>query len=279
MKFIDLFCGIGSFHQSFKPDHQCVMACDINKYSKLTYELNYGITPLGDICDIEPCNIEPCDILCAGFPCQPWSQAGKHQGFDDDRGTMFFQVMKFITSHKPKFVIIENVQSLLSHNNGESFEKMRKSIQDDGYTVIYKVFKCSDYGIPQMRKRLFIVALRNDVKRECYEDILDFSEYAKTVTLSQFFNKNYEKKEAYTIRCGGRGSHINNRHNWDSYMVDGEIHRLTITEALMLQGFDLDFQLVGPDTHKWKMLGNTIPVVFTEMLAKNINKYIAYHTI
>ena len=97
IKFIDLFCGIGSFHYSFKKlNWECVMSCDINKAVKQTYKENYGLLPLGDITEIEPKNIPNYDILCAGFPCQPFSQCGQHKGFDDKRGTLFFNIMKFV---------------------------------------------------------------------------------------------------------------------------------------------------------------------------------------
>ena len=111
LKFIDLFCGMGSFHYSFqKLGFECVMASDIYKPAKENYKNNYNMDVLGDICDIEPSNIEPYDILCAGFPCQPFSQAGHHRGFKDSRGTMFSQVMKFVKTNMPKIIILENVQ-------------------------------------------------------------------------------------------------------------------------------------------------------------------------
>ena len=97
VKFIDLFCGIGSFHYSFKKlNWKCVMACDTDEAVKETYKKNYDLLPLDDITEIEPVNIPSYDILCAGFPCQPFSQCGRHKGFDDKRGTMFFHIIKFV---------------------------------------------------------------------------------------------------------------------------------------------------------------------------------------
>ena len=145
IKFIDLFCGIGSFHYSFKKlDWECVMACDINNAVKQTYYENYGVLPLDDITKIEPLHIAGYDILCAGFPCQPFSQCGKHKGFDDDRGTLFFNIMKFVKFHKPPIIILENVQGLLNHNNGKTIEKIKSDIQNEDYKVVYKIIKCSD---------------------------------------------------------------------------------------------------------------------------------------
>lgn len=179
VKYIDLFCGMGSFHYSFqKLGFKCVMASDIYKPAKETYKKNYNIDVLGDICDINPLSLESYDILCAGFPCQPFSQAGHHKGFKDSRGTMFSQVMRFVKTNIPKIIILENVQALLNHDKGKSFEKIKKDLEKEGYIVVYKVLKCSDYGIPQMRKRLFIIGFKN-IKVNEIDKFFDLDEYKK----------------------------------------------------------------------------------------------------
>ena len=267
MKYVDLFCGIGSFHYSFKKfGWECVMACDIDDVVKETYEMNYGMKPLGDITKIEPKDVCNYDILCAGFPCQPFSQCGKQKGFDDDRGTLFFHIMRFVEYHRPKYIILENVPGLLNHNSGETFLKMKKILELFDYNVKHKVMKCSDYGIPQMRKRLLIVCVDKD------HNLLDFDEYKKEATLSEYLGKNFEKKTAYTIRCGGRNSKINDKHNWDGYIVDGNEYRLTIEDCIKLQGFNSNFKLCGKKKDQWKQLGNTIPTIFTYMIGDNIRK-------
>jgi DNA (cytosine-5)-methyltransferase 1 len=276
IRYIDLFCGMGSFHYSFKKNNwECVMACDIDKSARNTYSENYGIKPLEDICDIKPEEIEDYDILCAGIPCQPFSQAGKHLGFKDERGTMFGQVMKFVNYHKPKVIIIENVQGLVSHDKGKTIKKIETEINKANYDVVYKVLKCSDYGIPQMRKRLFVIGIRKDVKlKKSINEIFELKKYEKTETLSKYLNKNFEKKTAYTIRCGGKSSPINDKHNWDGYMVDNKEYRLNLKDVLKLQGFDDNFKLEGTEREKWKLLGNTIPTIFTEMIGKQIKEII-----
>ena len=269
VKFIDLFCGIGSFHYSFqKLGFKCVMASDIVQPSKDTYKKNYNMDPLDDICNIKPEDIEDYDILCAGFPCQPFSQAGHHKGFKDSRGTMFSQVMRFVKTNVPKIVILENVQALLNHDKGNSFAKIKTELEGEGYTIVYKVLKCSDYGIPQMRKRLFIVGFKN-IETNNIENFFDLIKYEKKVTLSEYLNKNFEKETAYTIRCGGKKSPIDDRHNWDGYLVDGQEYRLTIEDALKLQGFE-NFELVGKPTEQWKLLGNTIPTIFTGIIGQQL---------
>ena len=123
MKYIDLFCGIGSFHYSFeKLGFECVMACDISSNVQETYLANYNVAPLGDITKIDVVSVPEFDILCAGFPCQPFSIAGKSKGFDDEtRGNMFLHLMRFVHHHRPKFVILENVAALLNHDDGNTF--------------------------------------------------------------------------------------------------------------------------------------------------------------
>lgn len=171
------------------------MACDIDNSVKETYKENYGILPLGDITEIEPQNITNYDILCAGFPCQPFSQCGKHKGFEDKRGSLFFHIMKFVKYHNPKIIILENVQGLLNHDNGKTFDKIKCEIENINYTITYKVIKCSDYGIPQMRKRLFIIGIKNDIEIiENINKLLDFDKYKKEISLTEFFNKQFKKK-------------------------------------------------------------------------------------
>jgi site-specific DNA-cytosine methylase len=207
--------------------------------------------------------------------CQPFSQCGQHKGFNDTRGTLFFNIMKFIEYHKPKIIILENVQGLLNHDKGKTFEKIKYAIESVNYSIVYKVIKCSDYGIPQMRKRLIIIGVRNDTEMIKHIDkILDFNEYKKEKTLTEFLGKNFEKKIAYTIRCGGRNSPIDDKHNWDGYMVNGHEYRLTKEDCLKLQGFNTDFKLCGNNKDHWKQLGNTIPTIFTEIIGLNINKYL-----
>jgi DNA (cytosine-5)-methyltransferase 1 len=275
LNYIDLFCGIGSFHYSFsKLKWKCVMACDINKQARETYEENYDMTPLGDICEIDPKDIkERVDIVCLGAPCQPFSNIGKREGVNDKRGTLFYQVIKFVKYHKPLFIVFENVEGLVNHDNGETLKKMLEKLDKCNYDTVYKVIKCSNYGIPQMRKRLFIIGIRKDISNNKISNILDFSKYEKDVELKDYLGKNFEKKYAYTIRCGGRLSPINDRHNWDGYFIDGEEYRLTLEDALKLQGFKDSFELVGTSSDKWRLLGNTIPTIFTKMVGKNLKKY------
>lgn len=283
VRFIDLFSGIGSFHQGFlntTASPTCVLACDISEEANKTYYNNYGILPRQDICDVSDTdilNLTDIDVVCAGFPCQPFSIAGKRKGFDDKdgRGTMFFEVLRFQKCN-PKAFILENVKGLVSHDKGKTLSKMIDMLDKSGYNTQYKVLTCSDYGIPQMRKRLFIVALRKDLIMP--PGLLEFP----TVTcpdLSTYLGVGVEllKKMAYTIRCGGRKSPIESKQNWDGYYTKDkkDVYRLTISDCLALQGFQPDFHLYGTDTKQYKLLGNTIPTNLTTLVCKAVLKAIS----
>jgi DNA (cytosine-5)-methyltransferase 1 len=175
--------------------------------------------------------------------------------------------MKVVDHHKPKYIVLENVPAILSHDKGKTFKVIQECLVNAGYKVAHKLIKCSDYGIPQMRKRVIIVGVLGDLEPT---PILEFDTFKKNVTLSQYLGKNFEKDVAYTIRCGGRSSPINDKHNWDGYFVDGKEYRLSLEDCIRLQGFEKDFVLCGTVTEKWKQLGNTIPTIFTEMIAENI---------
>jgi DNA (cytosine-5)-methyltransferase 1 len=127
-----------------------------------------------------------------------------------------------------------------------------------------------------MRKRLIIIGVRNDTALARHIDkLLDFDEYKKESSMTDLLGKNFEKTIAYTIRCGGKNSPINDKHNWDGYIVDGAEYRLTIEDCLKLQGFAPDFKLCGKNKDQWKQLGNTIPTIFTEIIGLNLKKYLS----
>jgi len=275
VKYVDLFCGMGSFHYSFqKLGFKCVFACDSCEAVRNTYKYNYGLEVAGNICDVDPDKIEPYDILTAGVPCQPFSKCGFKKGFREGRGTMFSQVMRFVKINKPKIIVLENVDHLLKHENRHSFYQIIRDMEIEGYKVTYKVLKCSDYGIPQSRKRLFMVGMK-DVKKEEMNTFFQLQEYEKKTTLSEFMGETFEKETAYTIRCGGRHSPIDGKHNWDGYwkITNGVIeeYRLTVRDCLKLQGYE-NYEFLENQTDNFKMLGNTIPTIFTKIIGMQILK-------
>ena len=164
IKFVDLFCGIGGFHRGIKnviADSECVLASDSNKNVQKVYEDNYGVKVQGDICDIT--DIPECDIICGGFPCQPFSVAQwkDAKAFKDPRGNMFFEIMRLVDIRKPPCIFLENVANLTTIQNGEVMKTIVESLESRGYNVSYKVLNAKNFGIPQNRERVYIIASLN----------------------------------------------------------------------------------------------------------------------
>jgi DNA (cytosine-5)-methyltransferase 1 len=158
-KFIDLFAGIGGFHIAMQEmGGECVFASDINKYSIETYYDNFGINSSNDITQVPEQSIGKHKVLCAGFPCQAFSKAGKQNGFEDTRGTLFFDIMRILKYHKPKYIILENVRNLVSHDKGLTWKVIHKNLVDLGYLIPEKPIIISPHqiGVPQLRDRVFI---------------------------------------------------------------------------------------------------------------------------
>jgi len=161
-KFIDLFAGIGGFRKGFEESgFKCVFTSEINKACQEVYKKNFGEEPFGDITKINPNEIPDFDILLGGFPCQPFSISGKKMGFEDTRGTLFFNICQIIEEKHPKIIVLENVKHLLYHDKGRTFTIIIKSLLDLGYNVNYKILNTKDFGLPQNRERVFIIATRD----------------------------------------------------------------------------------------------------------------------
>lgn len=161
IRFIDLFAGIGGFRYSFeKCGCKCVFSSEINEACQKVYEANYGELPHGDITKIDTKDIPDFDILCAGFPCQPFSICGKKMGFEDTRGTLFFEICRIIKDKKPKVVLLENVKYLINHDHKRTFNTIISALEDLGYNVSYKLLNSKDFGVAQNRERIIIIATK-----------------------------------------------------------------------------------------------------------------------
>lgn len=179
-KSIDLFAGIGGirlgFENAFGNDLETVFVSEWDKKAQETYRINFhdDFDIAGDITKINESDIPDFDICLAGFPCQAFSLAGKHQGFDDNyygtcRGTLFLDVARICDYHKPKVIFCENVKGLTIHDKGKTFKIIKKTFEDLGYKVFDKVLNSKDFGVPQNRERIYIVAFRNDIAPETFE--------------------------------------------------------------------------------------------------------------
>ena len=164
IRFIDLFAGLGGFRIALEAEGgKCVFSSEIEKNARYVYEANFFESPSGDITEIDAASIPDHHVLCAGFPCQPFSVCGKQHGFNETRGTLFFEIERIIRAKRPAVIFLENVANLLKHDNSRTFAVILKTLENCGYTVFYEVLNASFYGIPTSRKRVYIVAFRVDM--------------------------------------------------------------------------------------------------------------------
>jgi DNA (cytosine-5)-methyltransferase 1 len=281
LKFIDLFAGIGGFHIALhNQGARCVFASEIDTFARQTYQNNISkLAPLDfdfndDITKCNPANIPDFDILCAGFPCQPFSNAGQKKGFNEERenrGNMFFIIADIVKHKQPKVLFLENVRGLLNHDNGNTFETIKQIINDLGYKFYYQIVKASDYGLPQHRPRVYMIAIRNDI----HDRPFIFPQKQKLpFTISDVFGGNCPKDIGFTLRVGGRGSKIDDRRNWEFYMVDGIVRRIGVAEAKKMMGLPDWYNFNVSDVQAMKQLGNSVAVNAIEAHAKQIIHYL-----
>lgn len=278
LKFIDLFAGIGGFHLAFhKLGAECVFASEWDTHARSTYEHNFRpISPklfetgnfAGDISKVDKSLIPDFDILTGGFPCQPFSQAGQKLGFDDTRGTLFFEIAEIIKTKAPRAFFLENVRGLYTHDNGRTFEIIKEIITNElGYSFFHSIVKASDHGLPQHRPRLFMIGFRDTNLN------FEFPKKRKLrFNMSDVMKGKVDREIGYTLRVGGKKSPINDRRNWDGYIVDGEIRRLTPAEGKKMQGFPNSFTFPVSDSEALKQLGNSVAVPAIQDYAESIIK-------
>ena len=186
IRYLDMFAGIGGFRSALERvgSFKCVAYCEIDKYAKKAYEAMYdteGELYFHDARKIIPEELPDIDLICGGFPCQSFSQAGKRRGFDDIRGTLFFEIVRIATVKKPKYLLLENVPGLLSHDSGRTFATILSSLDELGYDVAWQVLNSADHQVPQSRKRVFIIGF---LRGKCAGRVLSFTD-ANPKTLVQ----------------------------------------------------------------------------------------------
>lgn len=311
-KFIDLFCGLGGFRIAMeKNGGKCVFSCDNNLDVCKVYEKNFNEKSYGDITEIEEKKIPEYDVLCAGFPCQPFSIAGKRMGFDDSRGTMFFEVARIIKYTKPKIVFLENVAGIVSHDSGKTIKVITNILEELGYVVNTKVMNAKDYGIPQNRNRWYCVAIRKDIYNKPFkfpekcglkytlEDIIEpkrIKEYQSSPTaianINKFFN-NYKKsnrfeKGKYIIANEIRASKCNFRGDGISPCLTAKMgtggnnipvvvkysRKLTEKECLKIMGFPENYKIKKNNMQSYKQIGNSVVVPIITEIGKNFLEYL-----
>ena len=163
--FIDLFAGLGGFRLALESlGGRCMYSNEWDKPAQLVYAANFGDTPEGDITKVDEHTIPDHDILCAGFPCQAFSVSGKQRGFNDSKGTLFFDVARIVKEKRPKVVFMENVKNFAKHDGGRTLAVVESTMEELGYAFNYKVLSSADYGMPQKRERIYIVCFRKDLE-------------------------------------------------------------------------------------------------------------------
>lgn len=303
--FIDLFAGIGGIRIPFqKLGGKCVFSSEWDKYANKTYRINFGGDIFGDITKVSTEDIPDFDILLGGFPCQPFSQAGRHMGFGDTRGTMFFEIERIIRDKRPHAFLLENVKQLVGHDCGNTLRVIVDHLKALNYSVDYKVLAAKDFGLPQIRERVYIVGFDRDYYELDGDFVFEFPKPHNTPTrVGDILQDKVDKK--YTISDGlwkghqerkernrnsGKGfgySIFNDDSPYTStisarYYKDGSEalifqkgknpRKLTPRECARLQGFPDNFVIPVSDCRAYKQFGNSVAIPVIRAIAKNMLK-------
>ncbi|MGB0414361.1 MAG: DNA cytosine methyltransferase [Coraliomargarita sp.] len=305
--FIDLFAGIGGFRIALEElGGKCVFSSEWDRHAKETYLQNYGEVPFGDITKftkpnatshIPTKNIPNHDILCGGFPCQPFSQAGRQLGFEDARGTLFFDILTIAKERRPKVLFLENVKRLKGHDKGRTFKVICNALREIGYKVYAKVVRAYDHGVPQNRERIFIVAFSNAIefqfpkenRHSIYKnvgEVLEKKPDAKYTISDRMWEGHQRRLQAHRNKGNGFGySLFGSRDEYVNtisarYWKDGsEIlidqgkdnpRILTPREAARIQGYPEDFQPHSSKRHAYQQFGNSVAVPVIKAIGENI---------
>ena len=293
--FVDLFCGIGGFHYAAAScGLQCVFACDIDAEARHAYESNFGLTPDGDITAVDADDIPDHDLLCAGFPCQPFSIIGDRRGFDDARGTLFFEIARIAEAKRPEAMILENVRQLATHNGGRTIGRICEVLDNLGYSAEWRIFDARNFGLPQKRERVVIVAMRDAAAFKRFEwpkggvgmkplsDILTKgrvdAEYYVSPRIRRKREESHKSPHKLAIWHENKGGNISSYPfscalragaSYNYLLVNGK-RRLTEREMLRLQGFPEEFKIVCNYQQTRKQAGNAVPVPVIKTVAKEV---------
>ena len=310
IKFIDLFAGVGGIRLGFERacavyniEAECVLSSEIDDKACETYIKNFGDNPKLDITTLHEKDVPDCDVVLAGFPCQAFSVAGRRGGFEDTRGTLFFDVARIIKEKRPKMFLLENVKGLLSHKSGETFDTIINVLKNDlCYDVHYTILNAKYFGVPQNRERVYIVGFDKNIDfvfpeqiydNSCLYDILEECCVDEKYYISKRYYDTLKKHKerhqskgngfgyeiksltgiANAVVCGGMGRERNlicdTRNNKLSENInDDHIRKMTPREWERLQGFPDDWTAGVADTHRYKQMGNSVAVPVIEEVAK-----------
>ena len=299
MKFIDLFAGIGGIRIPFDElGYTNVFASEWNEAACDTYEANFGHRPAGDITQIDARDIPAHDVLLAGFPCQAFSIMGKMKGFDDARGTMFFEIARILDYHKPKAILLENVKQLTTHDRGRTFAVILELLDQLGYHVKWKVLNALDFGVPQKRERIIIVGFRSARKAKAFnfdfpvqpynladvlepDDAVDKSLFASEKIVQKrrervadkdvFYPSIWHENKSGNVSILNYSCALRTGASYNYLLVNG-VRRPSARELLRLQGFPDTFKIVVSLQEIRRQTGNAVAVPMIRAVAKKMDE-------
>lgn len=310
MKFIDLFAGLGGFRIALESlGAKCVYSNEWDEPVRKVYEENFGELPEGDITKVDENTIPDHDILCAGFPCQAFSISGNRKGFEDSRGTLFFDVARIVRVKKPKIVFMENVKNFATHDNGRTLAVVKNTMEELGYTFYQKVLNAVDYGIPQKRERIYMVCFRNDIPTrdftypkpfELVKHVEDFLLKDENMVKNLYVDRPdtyYNNKEDNTysdksirlgiVNKGGQGERIYSTKGiaitlsaygggafakTGGYYINGKARRLHPRECARIMGFPDSYKICESSNQAYKQFGNSVVIDVLQMIGIQIGK-------
>lgn len=292
--FIDLFAGIGGIRLPFEElGGKCVFSSEWDEAAQKTYQANFGECPLGDITTIDPCLIPKHDILLAGFPCQAFSIIGKMAGFNEARGTLFYNIEMILQEKRPQAFLLENVKQLRTHDKGKTFKIIVEHLQNLGYHIYTEVLNALDFGLPQKRERTYIVGFLDNInfdfpkpveKRMSLSEILEpdekvdqslfASEFIQQKRLEKlkvqpFYPSIWHENKSGNISVLPYSCALRSGASYNYLLVNG-IRRLSSRELLRLQGFPEGFKIVVSHAEIRKQTGNSVPVPVVRAIAKQM---------
>ena len=263
MKYLSLFSGVGGFelgiHRATE-DAGCFGYSEIDKYAIQTYEKNWkGHTNYGDAARINPEDLPDFDLLVGGFPCQAFSIAGKRKGFDDTRGTLFFDIARILAHKRPRHLVLENVKGLLSHDSGKTIQTIAQVLSDLGYRIEWQVLNAKNFGVPQNRERIFIVGhLRGECAGQIFPITAD-NQKATFGTIHRSYHKGQHTGSYVATAPTLRATEHKRGDNQTSVVEpDARIRRLTPRECERLMSWEDDYTAGVSDTQRYKQCGNGV---------------------
>ncbi len=310
MTFIDLFAGLGGFRIALESfGARCVYSSEWDKSVQKVYADNFGDVPEGDITQVDEKSIPNHDILCAGFPCQAFSISGKQRGFEDSRGTLFFDIVRIVKAKRPQIIFMENVKNFAVHDKGRTLEVVKTTIEKLGYQFYQKVLNAVDYGVPQKRERVYMVCFRNDIdstyfkypkpfelKRHVEDFLLNDEKMIEDLYVERpdtFYND--KKDEQYSnkpirlgiVNKGGQGERIYSIKGiaitlsaygggvfakTGGYLINGKTRRLHPRECARIMGYPDSYKICENRNQAYKQFGNSVIIDVLQLITIEIGK-------